>query len=75
VLGGRPLEPATAIPESWRAYVSDVLGRTAPTRMTDGRDPAYRDWSEGYDPATWLDRSIRATRDEIFPLHGLDPLP
>jgi acetoin utilization protein AcuC len=75
VLGGRPLDPATAIPESWRAYVSDVLGRTAPTRMTDGRDPAYRDWSEGYDPATWLDRSIRATRDEIFPLHGLDPLP
>jgi acetoin utilization protein AcuC len=75
VLGGRPLNPATAIPESWRAYVSDVLGRTAPTRMTDGRDPAYRDWSEGYDPATWLDRSIRATRDEIFPLHGLDPLP
>ena len=30
---------------------------------------------EGYDPATWLDRSIHATREEIFPLHGLDPLP
>jgi acetoin utilization protein AcuC len=43
--------------------------------MTDGRDPAYRDWSEGYDPATWLDRSILATREEIFPRHGLDPLP
>ena len=39
------------------------------------RTPAYRDWSEGYDPNTWLDRAIHATRTEIFPLHGLDPLP
>jgi acetoin utilization protein AcuC len=44
-------------------------------RLTDGRDPAYRDWSQGYDPATWLDRTVNATREEIFPLHGLDPLP
>jgi acetoin utilization protein AcuC len=43
--------------------------------MGDGRDPAYRDWSEGYDPSTWLDRSVHATRTEVFPLHGLDPLP
>jgi len=75
VVGGIPLDPATATPDSWRAHVRDTLGRTAPTRLTDGRDPAYRDWSEGYDPATWLDRSIHATREEIFPLHGLDPLP
>ena len=40
-----------------------------------GRDPAYRDWSEGYDPDTWLDRAIHGTRVEAFPLHGLDPLP
>ena len=51
VVAGHPLEPDTATPESWRAYVRETLGRTAPTRMTDGRDPAYRDWSEGYDPA------------------------
>jgi len=55
--------------------VRETLGRTAPTRMTDGREPAYRDWTEGYDPASWLDRSILATREEIFPRHGLDPLP
>ena len=48
---------------------------TAPHRMTDGRTPAYRDWAAGYDPDTWLDRAIHATRMEIFPLHGLDPLP
>ena len=44
-------------------------------RLTDGRTPAYRDWREGYDPDTWLDRAIHATRMEAFPLHGLDPLP
>jgi acetoin utilization protein AcuC len=75
VLAGRPLDPTTPTPDSWRAHVRERLGRTAPFRLTDGRDPAYRDWSEGYDPATWLDRSIHATREEIFPLHGLDPLP
>jgi acetoin utilization protein AcuC len=42
--------------------------------LTDGKDAAYRDWSEGYDPASWLDRSILATREAVFPLHGLDPL-
>ena len=73
--GGPPLDPETATPDSWREHVLETMGRTAPHRLTDGRDPAYRDWSEGYDPATWLDRSIHATREEIFPLHGLDPLP
>lgn len=75
LVGGRSLDPATETPESWRAHVRDTLGRTAPTRMTDGRDPAYRDWSGGYDPGTWLDRSIQATREELFPRHGLDHLP
>jgi acetoin utilization protein AcuC len=55
--------------------VLTLLGRTAPFRMTDGRTPAYRDWAEGYDPASWLDRAINATREATFPLHGLDPLP
>src|SRR3954462_13280633 len=75
VVSGEPLDPDAATPDSWRAYVRETFGRTAPTRMTDGRDPAYRDWAEGYDPASWLDRSILATRQEIFPHHGLDPLP
>jgi acetoin utilization protein AcuC len=75
VVGGHPLEPDTATPDSWREHVAERLGRRAPLRLTDGRDPAYRAWAEGYDPATWLDRSINATRTEIFPYHGLDPLP
>ena len=77
IVAGRPLDPAhRRRPEAWREHVRDgASGRTAPHRLTDGRDPAYRDWSEGYDPDTWLDRAIHATRTEAFPLHGLDPLP
>jgi acetoin utilization protein AcuC len=41
--------------------------------MTDGREPRYRDWREGYDPEAWLDRQVHATRMAAFPLHGLDP--
>jgi acetoin utilization protein AcuC len=55
--------------------VQTALGRTAPFRMTDGRTPAYRDWSEGYDPSAWLDQAIHATREAAFPLNGLHHLP
>jgi acetoin utilization protein AcuC len=75
IVGGEPLDPETETPAGWRSYVSEVLGRTAPLRLTDGRTPAYRDWSEGYDPEIWLDRAIHATRTQVFPWHGLDPLP
>jgi acetoin utilization protein AcuC len=75
IVAGRPLDPATATPEGWREHVRQHLGRPAPLRLTDGRTPEYRDWSEGYDPHTWLDRAVHATRSEIFPFHGLDPMP
>jgi acetoin utilization protein AcuC len=75
IAAGRPLDPALPTPPAWRAYVEEVLGVTAPHRMTDGRTPAFRDWADGYDPESWLDRAIHATRMEVFPLHGLDPLP
>lgn len=75
IIGGRPLDPSTETPDAWREHVLTRLGRVAPHRLTDGRDPMYRDWSEGYDPDTWLDRAVHATRMEAFPLHGLDPLP
>jgi acetoin utilization protein AcuC len=75
IVAGNPIPPDTLTPEAWREHVAEVIGGTAPTRMSDGRTPAYRDWSGGYDPETWLDRAIHATRMETFPLHGLDPLP
>jgi acetoin utilization protein AcuC len=74
-VGGAPLDPADDTPGEWRRYVEETLGRPAPLRMTDGRDPAYRDWTEGYDPGTWLDRAVHETRSAVFPEHGLDPLP
>jgi acetoin utilization protein AcuC len=74
IVGGRPVDPATSTPEEWREHIQRLLGRVAPRRMTDGREPEYRDWAEGYDPHSWLDRSVQETRKEVFPFHGIDPM-
>jgi acetoin utilization protein AcuC len=71
IVGGNPLDPGTKVPTEWREHVETTMGRRAPTLMTDGRDAHYREWSQGYDPAGWLDRSIAATRRAVFPLNGL----
>jgi acetoin utilization protein AcuC len=75
IVAGAPLDPTTPTPEDWREHVRIRMGRTAPFRLTDGRVPEYRDWAEGYDPSSWLDRAIHATREAAFPLNGLDYLP
>jgi acetoin utilization protein AcuC len=72
IVAGSPIEPTIELPDSWRTYVADRLGRTAPLRMTDGRAPTFRDWESGYDPADWVDRAVIATRRAVFPLLGLD---
>ncbi|GAA1909610.1 acetoin utilization protein AcuC [Nocardioides marmoribigeumensis] len=74
IVAGTPLDPATDVPQAWREEVRGRLGRPGPLLMTDGRTPVYRDWEQGYDPASWLDRAIQATRTSVFPLHGLDPV-
>jgi acetoin utilization protein AcuC len=75
VVGGHPIAPESEVPAEWREHVRARVGVDAPRLMTDGRSATYRDWREGYDPATWLDRQANATRTAVFPLHGLDPLP
>ncbi len=75
IVGGAPLEPDAAVPAAWREDVEGRTGRTAPRRLGDGCSAAYRDLSAGYDPDSWLDRSIMATRHAAFPLLGLDPMP
>jgi acetoin utilization protein AcuC len=75
VVSGAPLDAETPTPHAWHEYVEERVGVTAPRSMSDGRPPEFRDWREGYDPGTWLDREINATRTAVFPLHGLDPLP
>ncbi|GAB3130803.1 acetoin utilization protein AcuC [Microbispora hainanensis] len=72
---GRPVEPSTATPETWRTYARERTGEMAPLTMTDGRHPQWRDISEGYDPADAIDRAVIATRKAVFPFHGLDPMP
>jgi acetoin utilization protein AcuC len=73
-VAGSPIEPTAPTPDGWRSHVLTTLGRTPPQRMTDGEQPTFRRWSEGYDTGSWLDRSILATRNAVFPAHGIDPL-
>ncbi|HEY7044828.1 MAG TPA: acetoin utilization protein AcuC [Nocardioidaceae bacterium] len=71
VVAGSPVEPQTSTPRGWQDEVVARTGRPAPAWMTDGRTPEYADWSAGYDPASWLDRSVELTRRAAFPFHGI----
>lgn len=73
IVSGSPLSPEQLTSPAWRERVLGLRGLPALSTMTDGRTPAYRAWEGGYDPASWLDRSIQATRTEVFPSFGLDP--
>ncbi|MGW4165147.1 acetoin utilization protein AcuC [Streptomyces sp. NPDC004788] len=67
-----PVDPESVIPASWRDEAYARTRQPGPRRMTDGRWPvAWRDWSEGYDPADRLDQAVLATRRAAFPLRGL----
>ncbi|MBF8190744.1 acetoin utilization protein AcuC [Nonomuraea sp. K274] len=74
-VAGHPLDPATPTSENWRRFVRERTGEIPPLTMTDGRNPEFQDLSGGYDPADPIDRAIMATRNAVFPLHGLDPMP
>lgn len=73
IAAGRPIDPAAATPESWRAEVYRRTRRPAPARMTDGMTPGWTHLSEGYDPADRVDQAVLATRRAVFPAHGLLP--
>ncbi|MFE7135826.1 acetoin utilization protein AcuC [Streptomyces sp. NPDC057638] len=66
-----PVDPESLIPEEWREQVYARTRQTGPRRMTDGRSPAWREWTAGYDPADRLDQAVLATRRAVFPLRGL----
>ncbi|MGW3351122.1 acetoin utilization protein AcuC [Nonomuraea rubra] len=74
-LSGHPVDPATPTGQGWRQFVRERTGEVPPLTMTDGRNPEFRDLSGGYDPADPIDRAVMATRNAVFPLHGLDPMP
>jgi acetoin utilization protein AcuC len=69
---GRPIDPRTQIPMSWREYVKDRTGTRAPESMTDGATAEFISYEPASDLADPVDRSIAATRAAVFPAHGLN---
>jgi acetoin utilization protein AcuC len=72
VAGGAPLAPETPTPESWLDIVRSTCRRDGPRSMTDGATTSFAAWSDGYDPSDPVDRTIRATMQATFPVHGID---
>jgi acetoin utilization protein AcuC len=71
---GQPIDPGTPTPAAWRDYVARRTGLTAPEYMTEGESAAFERFESGYDPGHPVDQAIMATRNAVFPLHGLMPL-
>jgi acetoin utilization protein AcuC len=68
---GAPIDPETETPQGWRDFVLSRTGTHGPTRMTDGRDAAWRSWTP--EAGDLVDKAIRGTRAAVFPRHGLQP--
>ena len=71
---GQPIDPGTQIPTLWRDYAAQRTGLAAPEHMTDGIAAQFEPFESGYSPSDPVDRAIMATRNAVFPLHGLMPL-
>jgi acetoin utilization protein AcuC len=71
---GQPIDPRAQTPTPWRDYVTERTGLDAPEDMTDGTPAEFEPFESGYDPSDPVDRAIIATRNAVFPLHGLMPL-
>ncbi len=70
---GAPIDPATPTPGPWRDYAYERTRQTAPRTMTDGAQPRVPAWAGRHHPADKLDQAVSATRQAVFPWHGLDP--
>jgi acetoin utilization protein AcuC len=71
VVSGRPIPPATEVPLAWL----EEVGERGSLTMSDGVDPAYVPFEQGFSPESTLDQAILATRRAVFPELGLDPGP
>jgi acetoin utilization protein AcuC len=74
VVTGDPISPGTATPPGWRRLAAERRpGTDVPLTMSDGVAVNGPRWEPGTTPDA-VDKAIMATRREVFPLHGLDPL-
>jgi len=71
---GQPIDPAAPTPARWRDYVAQRTGLTAPEHMTEGAPAVFEPFESGYDPGDPADQAIVATRNAVFPWHGLTPV-
>ena len=63
-----------ATPNDWRALAAELGHEAGPTSLTDGVSAEWTPWEGGPGDDTVLDRAVLATRQEVFPHLGLDPL-
>ncbi|MFD1213245.1 acetoin utilization protein AcuC [Arthrobacter sp. GCM10027362] len=73
VASGAPIPLEAEVPPAWRHYLRERYGQEGPLRMGDGAELWWRSWEVGYDPNDGVDRTVMATRKEVFPYYGLDP--
>ena len=71
-VAGTHVEGAT--PNDWRALATELGHEPGPTSLTDGVSADWTPWEGGPGDGSPLDRAVLATRDEVFPHLGLDPL-
>jgi len=63
-----------ATPNDWRALATELGHEQGPTSLTDGVSADWTPWEGGPGHDTPVDRAVLATRHEVFPHLGLDPL-
>jgi len=71
---GLPIDPAAPTSVGWRDYVARRTCLPAPAYMTEGAVAEFEPFESCYDPGAPVDRAIMATRNAVFPLHGLMPM-
>jgi acetoin utilization protein AcuC len=74
--GGGGYALAAVVPRSWTHLLGIASGRPVtepPELMTDGAPGNFTPFEAGFDPADPVDRAIMATRNAVFPAHGLMP--
>ena len=73
IASGQPVDRAEPTPAAWRELVRRRTGTEPPELMTDGAPGDFTPFEAGFDPADPVDRAIMATRNAVFPAHGLMP--